>query len=208
MLEMKQPPTFKRHSIGLDMDNTMFDFTSQFVKFYNLMHPDNIITCNAVNADWDFGKFCKYDIQEIFRLPGFYSTMEAYEGMEEVYMKLCEEYFTYIVTTTPPEQIYERIISLKFLNPKFEQNTFFLASQKDMIKVDVIVDDAPHNFKNITERDDGQIMIIYDHLYNRHLDTKYRAYLPEDILYFAKNYLIRKNDIILSKKTFFYPNAK
>lgn len=208
MLYMKDAPKNLRSSIGLDMDNTMFDFTGQFVKFYNLYHPDDILCATDVNQDWHFDRFCKYDIQEIFRLPGFYSTMEAYDGMKEVYAKLCEKYITYIVTTTPPEQIYERMVSLRFLYPKFDTGTFVFTSQKDLVKADVVFDDAPHNFRDVTSRDDGQILVVYDQPYNRNLDTKYRVEKPEDILEFCEQFIIPKNDLILSKKTFFYQKTE
>lgn len=190
-----EEPRFKRTSIGLDLDGTLFDFYGQFVKFYNAWHPDDKINVSKITKSWDLKNVCKYNPNEIFELPGFYSTMKPYKGAKEVLKELYEKYDTHIVTTTPMKQIYEREVALKFLYPKFDKSSFILATDKSMIKVDVLFDDAPHNFSDIVNRDDGQIIVTYNQDYNRHLESKYRVDNPYDILEFANRFIIPKNEL-------------
>lgn len=163
--------TFSDITVLIDIDDTIEDLLSAWCKWidnrYDLnIKPDEI-------TDWDITKFfptlTKEQVFEPLRTDGFWKTVEPKDEAVKYVKKLIDDGFNvYLCTTTDYRNIkpkFEYIVQKHF--PFIQWNKVIVASCKQMIKADFLIDDGVHN-----QEGGDYIKILVSTPYNQGYDAK------------------------------------
>jgi uncharacterized HAD superfamily protein len=166
--------------IGVDLDNTILDATTSHLHYYNLASGLSL-TADDVN---DFYIFRLYgwsseERDEIFSQYGhdIHWNSQPYPLAIETLCQLIQDHHVSFITARP--EIFRNVTTdwLKFYKFMYDDITFtenkFQACAD--LKIDVLIDDAPHYAEEFSHRNIP--VILYDQPYNRHIvhDLVYRA---------------------------------
>ena len=164
--------------IGFDMDGVLFNFANQFAKYYNERYrPRRFITeKDIINGDWDVNKTVGHRCNDIWNTPGFFETMPEHDGMAELFRWCYERYHTVVVTNGPHHLHNEKVNAMKRICPDFNDWDIIFTNRKELVAVDVLVDDAPHNILALGER-----AIAYAAPYNSDISCGVRVSCPEQL---------------------------
>lgn len=147
--------------IGLDVDEVCAQMLKKWVRLINETFGCNI---NYRDIDaWDVSKFVpqgaikasglsKNEVYQILALPGFYDDVEPLESYVtgvSLLRRLGAE--IYYVSSCVPGTMDMKMEWLTRHDKKFDWKNCFFAHRKDMISLDVLVDDAPHNLQDAPE---------------------------------------------------------
>ena len=177
--------------IGIDMDETINTFIHDLIEKYNDRY-DDILTFNEV-FDYNIRKFLKPECKDIFAEfcdNEFMSNLKLVAGAKNVIDKLHETEDIYFVTAGYPETVFARHKWLKRHFEWYNHGNLIICTNKQMLKLDVLIDDHYDNLINGCYRS-----ILIDKPWNRKYNT-IRAYnwfeVPQKINE-AKN-ISRKDD--------------
>lgn len=154
--------------IGIDLDNVLNDLNQKWLLSYSLDH-NHMITVEDIHC-WDIHKYVKigkeiysYLSDELFYIlnPLSYSI--------EVTERLSKEHELFIVTATSPKNMKVKFEWLEKYFSHIKQKNIITAYRKDLINVDLLIDDAPHNIINFPND-----TIVMDYAWNRKLDNNYK----------------------------------
>ena len=167
-------------TILIDMDDTIENLCETWVNFLNKRHNTNISLDDIV--EWDMTKAFPTLTKEQVYAPLL--EQELWESIKplpyavETLKKLIDEgHKIHIVTATHPQNISFKMANIieKYF-PFIDYNDIIITSKKQLIKGDVLIDDAPHNLI------DGE---YYSILMTAPHNKRYNA---------SKNGMIRVND--------------
>ena len=134
--------------IAIDLDNTFWDLSSTWLKFYNEMFNDNVETKDILNYDISkYTKKChKETLMFILNFSHFWSNVKPYPYSIEYLRKLNNEYKLYIATNTNSKALKTNKIShfLK-LCPFIKDEQIIKINNKQLLNVDYMVDDYEKN---------------------------------------------------------------
>jgi 5'(3')-deoxyribonucleotidase len=145
-----------RFTVLIDMDGVCAEIHDYWLELYNKDYDDNLSPDQVVS--WDLHKYVKEDcglkIYEYLKEPGFFLGAPVVEGCAKSLRTLKNEGLNIIlVTATPnnsPTAHYEKVKwvsrNLPFLNTK----NFVSTSRKDLVRGDLLLDDAVHNLDSFT----------------------------------------------------------
>ncbi|MEG1925304.1 MAG: hypothetical protein RR415_06125 [Ruthenibacterium sp.] len=159
----------KIKTIGWDMDGVLFNFAKRYAEMYTNTHPEEPVTETDIIQNWDVSKTTKYG-DKLWKLPHFFSGMEAYSEMAELFRWCYCHYECYVITTAPHYVLAEKTNLMKKICPEFSDWDIFFCNRKDMVSVDILIDDAPHNAKNCKEN-----CIVVDMPYNKGIECVARV---------------------------------
>lgn len=124
----------------------------------------------------------------------FYKTQPLYEGAKDFISALINMGHE-IVILTAVDPIFASIRAEKILRefPDVKKENIILSSRKDLVNVDVLIDDAPHNIDNTP----AKFPILFRRPWNQNLTGLISVYNYEEIL----NFIIRVSNLDKAKNT-------
>lgn len=148
--------------IGIDVDGVLADFALHYAVHYNEIHPDEHLTKDKVSKNWDVRQATGTQ-DELWKIPGFMQQMPLVADAEEGFRWIYRNYETYIVTAVPFHQQADRATWIQTIWPEVNDWDIIFTNRKELINVDVMIDDGPHNLLACgPERS-----LIFDYPYNR-----------------------------------------
>jgi hypothetical protein len=178
--------------IGVDLDNTILDATSSHLHYYNLASGLSL-TADDVN---DFYIYRLYgwspeERDKVFRQYGHdihWNSLPYPLAIESIGEITQNHHVTFI--TARPEKF--RTVTIDWLERyKFKYHDITFTENKLQacidLKIDVLIDDAPHYAEEFTHQNIR--VILYDQPYNRHIahDIVYRATNWNEVKLHLKN---------------------
>lgn len=136
-------------TILVDMDDTIENCTEAWVHYVNLRYGTDVDPDTL--RDWDVSKaFPNLTHEQVYDLTfeeKFWHTVRPIEGAAEYLQKLLDDgHKIYIVTCAAYETLRVKMEEVLFKYfPFFEWKDVIIASKKQMIKADILVDDGVHN---------------------------------------------------------------
>lgn len=139
----------KKLTILVDMDDTIEHLLEAWVKWLNETYNLDI-ACSDVR-EWDIGKaFPMLDRSSVYEPlinDEFWKTVMPMDGAAEaLQMLMAAGHSVYIVTASAYQTMQSKMENVLFKYfPFISWNDVIVTSNKQMIRGDVLVDDAPHN---------------------------------------------------------------
>lgn len=87
-------------------------------------------------------------ILECFNKPAFFKKQRPYEGAQDFVRKLCDKAEVYIMTAVPVCAMGIRAEMIAKYFPEIPEDHIILTKSKEIVNIDVLLDDAPHNIIN------------------------------------------------------------
>ncbi len=87
-------------------------------------------------------------ILDCFSQPSFFKKQKPYDGAQDFVRKLCEKAEVYIMTAVPVCAMGIRAEMINKYFPEISDDHIILTKSKDLVNIDVLLDDAPHNILN------------------------------------------------------------
>ena len=162
-------------NIAFDMDGVIFDFASSYAKKYSELHPDDALSEADILSDWNVGNVTKYS-EKLWKNKGFFADLQPYPGMAELFRWCYANYETYVISAAPANVLGEKAEAMMSICPSFNDWDIFFCNRKEMISVDVLVDDGPHNIKACSDH-----CVVFDRPYNRGVEGIARLNNAEDL---------------------------
>lgn len=135
--------------IGVDMDDTIEHLCATWCQWLNKKYH---LSVNWLDIDdWDMAKFyptlTKEQIYEPLNTPDFWYEVPAIDGAQHYLKLLIDEGFqVYIVTTTHFKLAKDKFNNCLFrLFPFIDRHSIITTCNKQLINVDVLIDDGTHN---------------------------------------------------------------
>lgn len=135
--------------IGIDMDDTLYDFVSLVLDRYNNEYNDNVTVDDI--KEWDIHQFLKPECKNVFSFvdDGLFENItieeDAKEFVERLFTKKHEVYF---VTAGHPKTIQARDRLLKKSFKKFNSENLIMCRQKNLLHLDILIDDCADYFSS------------------------------------------------------------
>lgn len=143
---------YKKLTILIDMDDTIENLVEVWVKILNYKYGTNVRYIDV--NDWDikkcFPKLTEAQISEPLSMEGLWKMVQPFPGASKYIKRLIDDgHKVYIVTASSPETIKMKLdlVLFKYF-PYLTYKDVIVTSNKQMIRGDVMVDDAPHNLIN------------------------------------------------------------
>lgn len=174
--------TEPHYVLGVDLDNVTANYTKGLRDYmmsrgYSATDMPEPTRYSFVEAGWPFSDTSDYLNHHIdFVTAGGFLSLEEMPGASETIRALVHEGVRIRIITHRllRNQTYAQSISdtARWLdNPrhKIQFHDFCAISEKSAVGVNMLIDDAPSNIEAV--RKSGGNVLIFDQLYNRHLDA-------------------------------------
>lgn len=173
-----------KKTILIDIDDVIENLCEAWVEWLNKQYGTSVDYTDI--TEWDISKFfpnlTKEQVYEPLHNPLLWEYVEPKDGAVEYVKKLIDDgYDVYLCTSTDYRNVkpkFESVIQKHF--PYISWNQVIIASHKQMINADVLVDDGVHNLEN-----GNYIKILVSAPHNASYDAKsndmYRADNWEEI---------------------------
>lgn len=148
--------------IGIDVDGVLADFAQHYANKYNEIHPDLKLSRETVTLNWDVRKATGTS-EKLWKMPGFMQRMPLMPYAEEGFRCLYRDYETFIVTAVPFHQQADRAAWIQAIWPEVNDWDIIFTNRKELINVNVMIDDGPHNLLACGPKRS----LIFDYPYNR-----------------------------------------
>ncbi|GAB6932238.1 5' nucleotidase, NT5C type [Calditerricola satsumensis] len=152
----------------IDMDSVIVDLMAEWYARYNRDYGDNLTVARATS--WDATTYvkpeCGAKIYDYLREPGLFAGLKPLPHAIEVLERLSRRYEIFIVTASPSAIAYaEKEAWVQRHLPFLGRERLIFAHRKEMIRGDLLFDDAPHNLRRFQAT--GRIAVAMDYPYNR-----------------------------------------
>lgn len=157
-------------TILVDMDDVLEDLSGAWIDFLNSEYGTEVDK-NAPK-EWDMGKsfpdLTKAQVYAPLYDPDFWRTVKPIDGAAKTLERLIHEgYEVFVVTASNYSTLQTKMEDVLFRYfPFLDWSNVIVASNKQMIRGDILVDDAPHNLL-----DGDYIKILMDAPHNRSFDA-------------------------------------
>ncbi len=138
-------------TILVDMDDTIEQLLKAWIDAVNLRY-DRAVDRGDV-TEWDvsaaFPGLTRDEVFSVLTQPGFWKKVEPMPGAADALRHfMAEGHAVYIVTATPYESVPEKMTDCLFrLFPFLRWDQVIVASSKQLIRGDVLIDDGVHNLE-------------------------------------------------------------
>jgi 5'-nucleotidase len=155
--------------IGIDLDSVLNNLNEKWLEAYNKVYNDKL-TINDIHS-WDMTMYVKPECGK--KIYGFLNeslleTLTPLPDSIQVTKKLSEKHDLYIVTATHYKNVEVKVEWIKKYFPHINPSKIIICEDKNLINVDLLIDDAPHNILNFPKR-----TIVLDYAWNRSLPSNY-----------------------------------
>jgi 5'(3')-deoxyribonucleotidase len=151
--------------IGLDCDGILSDLMPYWLQFYNLEYGDNLRAqdCTVWDTHSVVKPECGAKVYDYLKMPGFWRNLPLMPGAAEGVRSLAAMgHELVVVTDTPAQGVADRLEWLQEHFPAIPRHNLVVTRRKDLVLVDLLVDDAPHHVR----RARGPA-VLFDHPYNQ-----------------------------------------
>ena len=140
MLKKHKPLT-----VALDCDDVLMPCISMALEIKQKEYGfDPPLTLDEVTK-WSPAGVRSDCILECFEKPSFFRKQRPYPGAQDFVRNLCDKAEVYITTAVPVCAMGIRTEMIKKYFPEIPSDHIVLTSSKDIVNIDVLLDDAPHN---------------------------------------------------------------
>lgn len=135
----------KAFKVGLDVDDVLFPCISYAMEKCNKKY--NITPPLKESEFTQWGKAGKRTdiVLEEFKNPQFFAEQPVFAGAKEFIQKLSKIAEIYIVTAVPGIAMDKRFLRLREEFPEIPEDHIIMASCKNVVELDVLLDDGAHN---------------------------------------------------------------
>lgn len=151
------------------MDCVLSNTTEEVIKLYNLYTGENLKMKDIV--EWDLRKAVPEKhanlIPDLFKNDRLWDSIKPLPDSQYYLSKLSKKYDIYIVTSTPPESLKIKSEWLFKQYPFIKRENLITCNNKQMIGVDLLVDDYEENLINGNY---SKILLTYP--WNKKVDNK------------------------------------
>ncbi|WP_221567392.1 5'(3')-deoxyribonucleotidase [Alkalihalobacillus sp. TS-13] len=156
----------------IDMDSVICDLMSEWHRRYNEEYDDNL---SAEDLDcWQSEKYVKTEcgtkIYDFLDESGLFIRLEPLPNAIEVLRRLSERHDILIVTSSRTYAYTEKEKWVEKHLPFIGARNLIFTHRKDMVRGDILFDDAPHNL--IAFEESGRKAVAMDYRYNRNVDVE------------------------------------
>lgn len=158
----------KKLQLAIDADDVLVDFSGSLVRKYNKKYGKSV-TMEQLITNWDLNTNVEEgeDLYEIMNKEGMFRDLEAFPDVIDGLNKLVEDGHEVIISTAGNRSAFEdKYANFKKLFPMIPEEQILMIKRKDLLHLDVMVDDGPHNIV----ASNCKVKIIMDKPWNRHLD--------------------------------------
>jgi len=184
--------------IGIDLDDVLWDTLTAWLDRYNEVTDDDVSTFDV--KSWDIAQYIKKGNRDILfyvlEQDDFWETVKPKPKSQEYLKQLIDDgYDIYIVTASYYKNLRKKMERFFELYPFLNFSNVIITSTKQMIDLDLLIDDNPENLCDGSYR-----KILFDAPHNQWCNEKnigaVRFNSWEDIYKFIKEELpIEKNYI-------------
>ncbi len=137
-----------RMRVGLDVDDTLYECNSYALSIINARHPDEEpMTLEDIKGWGKVGRHADERIA-LYGDPEFVRTQPITPGAQAFVRKLSQIADVFIVTAVPPQCMSARAERIIKDFPEIPMQNIILGTRKDVISLDIILDDGAHNISN------------------------------------------------------------
>lgn len=163
--------------ILVDMDGVLCDLAGKWFRLYNQEYHDDLSV--AKMAEWGPHRYAKEGkrIYKYLGLPGFFRDLEPIDGAVDGMRQLVSAGFDVVIVTAARRGHTDKLAWVAEHLPFLPQDNVIFAHRKELVRGDVLFDDAPHHLRNFAKY--GGEPVAMDYPYNRALAcTRVRSW-PE-----------------------------
>jgi 5'-nucleotidase len=157
----------RKLQIILDSDEVVAKNIDKVLDSYNGEYGTNLTREELI--DWDLTQFQKEgtDILKYFNMPGFFRDLPLMEESQKYIAKLIEDGHDVVIATSSPRNgILDKIDFFEEFFPFIPFQNIIPITRKDLLRGDIMLDDAPHNLK----ASNCQYPVVFDNLWNRNTE--------------------------------------
>lgn len=156
--------------IGVDLDDVLWDLLSAWIKRYNEIANDNVQPEDV--KSWDVSKYINNGTREmlfyILEQSDFWETVQPRPESQKYLKQLVDDGYNVMVITASHYKTLKNKMECFFkLFPFIRNEQVIIAHRKQMIDVDILIDDNPENL-----RDSSYIKVLFDTPHNRWLEER------------------------------------
>lgn len=155
----------------IDMDSVICDLMTEWHGRYNRDYDDNLSVEDL--KCWNSEKYVKAEcgkkIYDYLDEPGLFLKLEPLPGAIDALQRLNERYEIFIVTTSRTYAFTDKEKWVEKHLPFIGKRNLIFTHRKDMIRGDILFDDAPHNLTAFQKT--GRVALAMDYPYNRDVDV-------------------------------------
>jgi 5'-nucleotidase len=131
--------------ILLDMDGVLCDLIGKWFAIYNKEHHDHIDLSQM--SEWEPHLYAKKGkaIYHYLSQPGFFRDLSPIPGAIEGVKQLLNEGFDVVIVTAAKTGQRDKMQWVKEHLPFLDTRNVIFAHRKELVRGDVLFDDAPHN---------------------------------------------------------------
>lgn len=134
--------------IGLDVDDVLYDCNAYALSIVNSRHPDeDPITINEIKG-WGFYGRRPEERIALFSDPEFVRNQPVLPGAQKFVHELTKFADVFFVTAVPVQCMSARGERLMQDFPEIPAENIIIGTRKDVITLDILLDDAAHNISN------------------------------------------------------------
>ncbi len=134
--------------IGLDVDDVLYDCNAYALSIINANHPDEEpISINEIKGWGEYGRRPKERIA-LYSDPEFVRTQPVFPGAQRFVHELTKFADVFFVTAVPVACMSARGERLMNDFPEIPPENIIIGTRKDVISLDILLDDAAHNISN------------------------------------------------------------
>ncbi|WLD93243.1 5'(3')-deoxyribonucleotidase [Alkalihalobacillus sp. AL-G] len=156
----------------IDMDSVICDLMTEWHSRYNQEYDDTLSVQDL--KCWNSEKYvkdeCGTKIYDYLDEPGIFIKLEPLPHAIEVLSRLHEKHEILIVTTSRTYAYTEKEKWVEKHLPFIGKRNLIFTHRKEMIRGDILFDDAPHNLTAFQHT--GRTAIAMDYPYNREVDVE------------------------------------
>lgn len=157
----------KKLQIILDSDEVIVENIGKVLSLYNAEYGTDLKREQIEN--WDLSVFQKEgtDILKYFNMPGFFRDLPQLKDSKKYVQKLIEDGHNVVIATASPKNgILDKIEFYQEHFPFIPFENIIAISRKDLLRGDIMLDDAPHNL----EKSQCKYPVIFDNLWNQNTE--------------------------------------
>lgn len=181
-----------KKTIALDADGVLYDLVTPWVKAYNDIFNDNLDP-NIVDT-YDLSKYTKCDrdsLMYILEREDFWTSIKLYDGVYEAIERLTkrDDIDLVIATATGYRTAIPKFEKLFSLLPMLKKEQLIMTGRKDLLDVDILIDDWEQNLKKMA-CSLSKTPILITQPYNRNFPNVEYGILRFDNLAKAVDYIL------------------
>lgn len=157
----------KKLQLAIDADDVLVNFGGSLVSQYNQEYGKSV-TVEELLTTWNLNENVEEgeDLYEIMNRPGMFRNLKAFDDVVDGLNALIEAGHEVIISTAGNRNAYnDKYENFKELFPMIPEEQILMIKRKDLLYLDVMIDDGPHNII----ASNCKVNIIMDRPWNRFL---------------------------------------